>query len=100
MTQVFAFTVLGLMCACAILAFLVRAQAKRAAKAEADAERLHDAFWQLEQRAEYLQKALDGIIEAEEEADEKRNDLAETPDANLVHRANRLFGVPDDKKRS
>ena len=101
MIQALLVIVLILAAACAVSVLVAKAQAKRAAKAEAEAKRLHEAFWEVEQRAERLQKALDGNLKAEEEADEKRKDLAATADSDLAGRANGLFGVRDDaKKRS
>jgi flagellar biosynthesis/type III secretory pathway M-ring protein FliF/YscJ len=100
MIQALLVLVLVLVAACAVSVLVAKAQAKRAAKAEAEAKRLHDAFWEVEQRAERLQKALNGNLKAEEEADEKRKDLAATADSDLAGRANGLFGVRDGKKRS
>lgn len=100
MIQALLVLVLILAAACAVLVFVVKAQAKRASKAEAEASSLHEALWQLEQRAVYLKRALDGNLKAEEEADEKRKDLDATADSDLAGRANNLFGVRDGKERS
>jgi hypothetical protein len=75
--------------AAAILAAVI--QGKRVKKAAAEAERLHDAFWEIQKRAERLRKALGENARAEEKADEERKGLAGTPDAGLAGRANGLF---------
>lgn len=99
MIQALLIIILLLAAVCAVSVLVASAMTKRAAKAEAEAKRLHDAFWEVEGRAERLQKALNGNLKAEEEADEKRKDLAATPDSGLADRANSLFGVRDGKKR-
>lgn len=99
MTQALLVLIMALAAACAVLVLVTKSQAKRAAKAEKEAARLHSAFWEVEQRAERLQKALDGNLRAEEKADEERKDLAATADSDLARRANGLFGVRDDAKK-
>ena len=64
---------------------------KRAKKAEAENKALHEAFWQIEKKAERLQKALGETAKIEEEANAERTELARTPDSDLVGRANNLF---------
>jgi hypothetical protein len=74
-------------------------QGKRAKKAETEVKALHEAFWQVKEKADRLQAALNKAARVEEEADAERNDLSRIPDADLVNRANGLFSVRDDKKR-
>jgi hypothetical protein len=66
-------------------------QGKRAKKAETENKALHEAFWQVEKKAERLQKALGENAKVEEEADAKRTELFRTPDSGLAGRANNLF---------
>lgn len=89
-----------LLTACVVMFFILRSQAKKLAAERAGNKRLHEAFWQVEKKAEYLQKALDGTLEAEKEAANEKQSLASTDDAGLADRANALFGVPDRKKPS
>jgi type VI protein secretion system component VasK len=87
-----ALAVMTAICAAAILIAVM--QGKRAAKAKREAASLHDAFWDVKQKAERLQKTLGKAMHAEEEADAERKDLAGTPDYALVGRANGLFNGP------
>ena len=66
-------------------------QGKRAKKAEAENKNLHEAFWQVQEKAERLQKALGETSKAEEAANAERKELAQTPDSGLAGRANNLF---------
>jgi hypothetical protein len=84
-----AFLVLTLIAAAAILAAVL--QGKRAGKAEREAKALHEAFWQVKEKAERLQKALGANVKVMEEANEERTELARTADADLAGRANSLF---------
>jgi hypothetical protein len=84
-----ALSILVLVAAAAILAAIL--QGKRAKKAEKEAKALHEAFWQVKEKAERLQKALGETAKIEEEADAERTELARTPDVDLVDRANSLF---------
>jgi L-serine deaminase len=93
------YIILGLAAVCAVTGFILSTQIKRARKAEAEAARLHDAFWQIKEKAERLQKALGETAKVEEEADGKRRELDQTPDSGLADRANALFGVRDGKAR-
>jgi Tfp pilus assembly protein PilO len=80
-----------LVVACGILVAIVKAQAKRADKAKAEAETLHKALGHIERKAVRLQKTLDKQREVEVKADDERKELSGTADADLVHRANNLF---------
>jgi Tfp pilus assembly protein PilO len=89
-----------LLLACVVMYFILRGQAKKLAAQRDENKRLHEAFAQVEKKAEYLQKALDGTLEAEKEAADEKQSLASTDDAGLSSRANALFGVPERKKPS
>jgi Na+-translocating ferredoxin:NAD+ oxidoreductase RnfG subunit len=84
-----ALLVMALISAGAILAAVL--QGKRAKKAEAEVKALHEAFWQVKEKAERLQKALGETAKVEEEADAERTELSRTPDTDLAGRANSLF---------
>jgi predicted Holliday junction resolvase-like endonuclease len=93
------YIILFLFALCAVLAVIVYLQGKKYKKDKTFLTRenaaLHEAFWDTERKAERLQAALGKQKEAEEKAHEERKDLAGTADADLVHRANSLFGMPD-----
>jgi type II secretory pathway pseudopilin PulG len=74
-----------------IFFLIAKHQKKRADKAEAEVKALHEAFWQVKEKAERLQQALRKQTEAEAKANEERTELARTPDADLAGRANSLF---------
>jgi predicted Holliday junction resolvase-like endonuclease len=80
---------LAVICAGAVLVAVI--QGKRAKKAKEEAERLHNAFWEIQKKAERLQKSLGENARIEEEADGKRKELAGAPDSGLAGRANGLF---------
>jgi hypothetical protein len=84
-----ALLVMALISAVAILIAVL--QGKRAKKAEKENAALHEAFWDVQKRAERLQKALGETAQVEEKADAERKELNRTPDAGLVDRANSLF---------
>jgi uncharacterized protein (DUF3084 family) len=84
-----ALLVMSLISAGAILIAVL--QGKRAKKAETEIRALHEAFWQVEKKAERLQKALGENAKVMEEADAKRTELSRTPDGDLAGRANNLF---------
>jgi hypothetical protein len=84
---------------CAILFMIAKTQVKRADRAEAEAKSLHEAFWQVKEKAGRLQKALGETEKIEEQADGSRRELNQTPDSGLVDRANSLFRVRDGKPR-
>jgi type II secretory pathway pseudopilin PulG len=86
------YIIAGLLLLCSILVLTSIAQSKRAKKAEAKAKALHEAFWQVKEKAERLQKALSKQIATEANANAERDELAKTPDSGLVGRANALFG--------
>jgi predicted Holliday junction resolvase-like endonuclease len=92
------YTVLILIAICAILVVIIYAQAKQVKKAKQEVANLHEAFWQVKEKAERLQKALGESVKVEEKANEDRKDLARTSDAALVDRANGLF-LRDSQKR-
>jgi len=75
----------------AIAIFIAVLQSKKAKKIKAEMQILHDAFWQVKEKAERLQKALEKTTEIGEEANAERKDLAQTLDSDLVNRANSLF---------
>jgi predicted Holliday junction resolvase-like endonuclease len=89
------YIILILFALCAILAAVIYVLAKINIKAKKENAALHEAFWDAERKAERLQAALGKQKEAEVKAHEERKDLAGTADADLVHRANSLFGVPE-----
>jgi uncharacterized membrane protein len=89
------YIILGLASACAVTGFILSAQIKRAKRAEAEAARLHDAFWQAARKAEALQSAQKQTTRITEEANAERQELNDTADGDLVARANALFGVRD-----
>lgn len=95
MIQVLLIVIAILAAACTVLFIVVRHQGSRAKRAEAEAAALHEAFWDMARKAERLQAALGKQHEAEVKANEERQDLAGTANADLVHRANGLFGMPD-----
>jgi Flp pilus assembly protein TadB len=64
---------------------------KRAQKAEKENKALHEAFWQVKEKAGRLQQALGENAKVEEEANVERKELARTADTGLAGRANRLF---------
>jgi hypothetical protein len=66
-------------------------QSKRDKKAEAENKALHEAFWQVKEKNERLQKALGETSKVEEAANAERKELAQTADSDLVNRANSLF---------
>jgi hypothetical protein len=95
MIQLLLILIAVLAAACTILVIVARYQAARADRAQAEAAALHEAFWDAARKAERLQAALGKQTEAEEKAHEERKDLAGTANADLVNRANGLFGVPE-----
>jgi Tfp pilus assembly protein PilO len=89
--QFFLITLLVMVLVCAAAIFAAVMQGKRAKKAEAENKTLHEAFWQMKEKAERLQKALGETSKVEEAANAERKELAQTPDSGLVDRANNLF---------
>jgi hypothetical protein len=89
-----ALLILTLVAAAAVLIAVM--QGKRAKKAETEAKALHEAFWQVKEKAERLQKALGETAKVEEKADAERTELARAPDTDLAGRANSLF-MQDDR---
>jgi preprotein translocase subunit YajC len=88
-----------LVIACGVLFAIIRAQVKRADKAQAKAETLHTTLGKVTWKAERLQKALEQKTHVEVTANEERKALSSTADADLVHRANALFsGVQNDQR--
>jgi predicted Holliday junction resolvase-like endonuclease len=90
-----ALLVMAVITAVAILVAVL--QGKRAKKAKQESAALHEAFWQVKEKAERLEKALGDSAKVEEKANEERQELAQTPDAGLAERANSLF-VRDSEK--
>jgi len=91
MIQFFLIALLVMALACAAAVFAAVMQGKRAKKAEAENKTLHEAFWQMKERAERLQKAIGETSKIEEAANAERKELAQTPDGGLADRANSLF---------
>jgi hypothetical protein len=89
------YIILGLASACAVTGFILSVQIKRAKKAEAEAARLHDAFWQVARKAEALRSAQKQTTRITEEANAERQKLNTAADGDLVARANALFGMRD-----
>jgi Tfp pilus assembly protein PilO len=89
------YIILGLAVVCAVTGFILSTQIKRAGKAEAEAARLHDAFWQVTRKAEALQAAQKQTTQITEEANAERRKLNTAADRDLASRANALFGVRD-----
>jgi len=71
--------------------FIAIFQSKRAKKAVEEMQTLRDAFAEVREKAERLQKALDMIAKIEGVANAERKELAQTLDSDLVDRANSLF---------
>jgi predicted Holliday junction resolvase-like endonuclease len=91
MIRVLLIVILALVVICAAAVLVAVIQGKRAKKAKAEAERLHNAFWEIQKKAERLQKILGENARIEEKADEERKDLAGAADSDLAGRANGLF---------
>jgi hypothetical protein len=89
------YIILGLIGVCAVLTLIAGAQSKRAKKAEAEAARLHEAFWQAARKMEALQGTQKQTTQIMEEANAERQKLNITADSALVSRANSLFGMRD-----
>jgi Tfp pilus assembly protein PilO len=90
----FLLIVIAMLTAGAGIFFLIaKHQKKRADRAEAEVKSLHEAFLQVKEKAERLQRAQEKQAKAEVKANEKRKELSDTSDSDLVHRANDLFGV-------
>ena len=66
-------------------------QGKRAKKLAGENKSMHDAFQQVKEKAERLQKVLGETAKVEEAANAEQNELAKTPDSGLADRANRIF---------
>jgi type II secretory pathway pseudopilin PulG len=75
----------------AVAIFIAIMQSKSSKKAKAEMQTLREAFRQVKDKAERLQKALGKTAKIEEEANAERKELAETLDSDLVNRANNLF---------
>jgi hypothetical protein len=95
MTQFFLITLLAMALVAGAAILIAVAQGKRAKRAETDRKALHEAFWDATRKAERLQRALGKQTEAEGKANAERKELAGAADADLVCRANGLFGMPD-----
>jgi hypothetical protein len=95
MTQFFLITLLAMTLIAGIAILIAVSQGKRVKRAEAESKALHEAFWDAARKAERLQQALGKQTEAEGKANAERKELAGAADADLVYRANTLFGMPD-----
>jgi septal ring factor EnvC (AmiA/AmiB activator) len=91
MIQFFLTALLALTLTAAAAIFAAVLQGKRAKKAETEIKALHDAFRQVQEKAERLRKALGGNAKVMEEANAERTELARTPDTDLAGRAGSLF---------
>jgi predicted Holliday junction resolvase-like endonuclease len=91
MIQYFLIALLVMVVITAAAILIAVLQGKRAKKAEKENAALHEAFWDVQKRAERLQQAMNGNERVEEKADAERKDLNRTPDAGLADRANSLF---------
>jgi type II secretory pathway pseudopilin PulG len=88
-----------LLSAVVILFLIARAQVQRADAAEREVAEYRNALAEVKARAERLKETAGKTAEVQERANEERQELARTADADLVHRANNLFGLPDDTRR-
>lgn len=77
--------------AMAILAAVAAIFAGKSKRTGKEAAALREALAHVKERAERVQAAAGETAKAEEKANEKRKSLAETADADLVNRANKLF---------
>ena len=75
----------------AFLAKMLCVQRERTNKAESEIKEYKEALADVKEVAEHLQKAVGETKRIEEEANVEKKELAKTDDADLVHRANRLF---------
>jgi chromosome segregation ATPase len=89
-----------------VLAYVLKSQAEKLKAAEARAEQAERdragyqrAFEDAETRASRLKQALTKNAAVEKETNNERQALAATPDTELVHRANGLFGGVSDKPK-
>jgi membrane protein involved in colicin uptake len=72
-------------------AFLIKALGDRAKRAEEDAKAQREALAHVTEAAQKLQNATSETALAGEKANAERKNLSDTPDGDLVDRANRLF---------
>ena len=103
MTMAIALAVL-IALAIVVLACVLKAQAKklkaaqaRAEQAERDRTGYQQAIESAELRASRLKQSLTKNVGVEKEANNERQELAATPNTELVNRANSLFGGVSDK---
>jgi hypothetical protein len=97
MIQFFLVAFLALTVIASAAIFIATLGWKRARKAEAESKTLHEAFRDAARKTERLRQTLGEQTEAEEKANAERKELAGAADADLVGRANSLFGggMPD-----
>jgi predicted negative regulator of RcsB-dependent stress response len=93
---VFLVVMLILLLVCIVLFCIAKAQIKRADKAEQDSSAYRNALKEVQNRAARMRETLEKEERIEEEANYEKRELADTPDSDLVGRANNLFRVPDD----
>ena len=87
-----ALSILALLAAvAAFLAKMLCSQRERTNKAESEIKEYKEALADVKERAEQLQKAVGETVKIEEDANAEKKELAGTDDADLVHRANKLF---------
>lgn len=78
-----------------VLSYVAQAEGKRSDRAEEKASAYSQTLAEVKLRAEHLRETQTQISHIEEEADREKEELARTADADLVSRANALFGLPD-----
>jgi uncharacterized protein HemX len=107
MTTVIAVLAVLIALAIGVLVYVVKAQTAklkvadlRAEKAERDSAGYQQAFASAEARAARLKQALEKNAAVEEETNGEQQELAATPNTELVTRANRLFGGMSDKPQN
>jgi flavin-dependent dehydrogenase len=86
-----------LACALAVQSGKLAAEAARAEQAERDRAGYQQAFESAEARAARLKQALVKNVEVEEKTHAEHQELAATPNTELVTRANHLFGGVSNK---
>ncbi len=86
------YVLLALVLLCAVLFLILRYQIRAKKKAEAEVSRLTGSYQQLVQKLKALEEAQKKNAKITEEANDKRRELNNTTDDELICRANRLFG--------
>lgn len=97
-TKVLLGIILALSGTCAMSMLVSRRRKRRAETAEAEALKLRTGIGDIRRRALRLQETLKNNRIAEEEANDKRAEIAAVADSDLADHANRLFGVRDSEE--